>query len=136
MLFRSVEAFTYTFASIGSMSVMIFVALGQLVTQFASTIGQLSGPAGIYQITAEVTQTGQVAYILQLLAMLSVNIGIFNLLPIPGLDGCQVIFAVVEKIIGRDLPTKLKFALQIMGLGLVVLLMVIVTFQDIMRIFG
>lgn len=131
-----VESFQYTFISFGEMSVAIFVALGQLVTKFSQTIGQMSGPAGIYQITAEVTETGQVAYIFSLLAMLSVNIGIFNLMPIPGLDGCQVLFAVVEKIIGRELPEKLKLILQMIGLGLVILLMIIVTYQDILRIMG
>lgn len=131
-----VESFKYTFISFGEMSVAIFIALGQLVTKFAQTIGQLSGPAGIYQITAEVTQTGQLIYILSLWAMLSVNVGIFNLMPIPGLDGCQVLFAVVEKIIGRELPEKLKVVLQLMGLGLVILLMIIVTYQDIMRMIG
>ena len=131
-----VESFKYTFISFYEMSTAIFVALGQLVTQFAQTIGQLSGPAGIYQITAEVTQSGQISYIFSLLAMLSVNVGIFNLMPIPGLDGCQVLFAIVEKIIGRELPEKLKLTLQMIGLGLVILLMIIVTFQDIMRIIG
>ena len=131
-----VEAIQYTFVSLGEMSVAIFSALGQLVTHFSKTVTQLSGPAGIYQITAEVTQTGQIAYVLNLLAMLSVNVGIFNLLPIPGLDGCQVLFALVEKLIGRELPEKLKMTLQLVGLGLVMLLMVFVTFQDIGRIFG
>lgn len=131
-----VEAFQYTFVSFGSMSIAIFKAIGQLVTQFAQTINQLSGPAGIYQITAEVTKTGQIAYIFSLLAMLSVNVGIFNLMPIPGLDGCQVLFAIVEKIIGRELPEKLKVVLQMIGLGLVILLMIIVTYQDLLRIFG
>ena len=118
------------------MSVAIFAALGQLVTKFSETVTQLSGPAGIYQITAQVTETGQIAYVLNLLALLSVNIGIFNLMPIPGLDGCQVLFAIVEKMIGRELPEKLKLTLQMIGLGLVLLLMVFVTYQDILRIFG
>lgn len=130
------EAFQYTFVSLGQMSVAIFTALGQLITKFTDTVTQLSGPAGIFQITAQVTETGQVAYILNLLAMLSVNVGIFNLLPIPGLDGCQVLFALVEKMIGRELPEKLKLSLQMVGLGLVMLLMIFVTFQDITRIFG
>ncbi|WP_270526320.1 M50 family metallopeptidase [Longibaculum muris] len=130
------EAFQYTFISLKSMSVAIFAALGQLVTKFSETVTQLSGPAGIYQITAQVTETGQIAYVLNLLALLSVNIGIFNLMPIPGLDGCQVLFAIVEKMIGRELPEKLKLTLQMIGLGLVLLLMVFVTYQDILRIFG
>lgn len=96
---------------------------------------QLSGPVGIYQVTSQVTETGQITYILNLLSLLSVNVGIFNLLPIPALDGCQVIFAIVEKIIGRELPEKVKVALQLCGLGLVMLLMIFVTYQDILRIF-
>lgn len=130
------EAFQYTFTSLGQMSVAIFAALGQLVTKFSDTVTQLSGPAGIFQITAQVTETGQISYVLNLLAMLSVNVGIFNLLPIPGLDGCQVLFTLVEKLIGRELPQKLKLALQMVGLGLVMLLMIFVTFQDISRIFS
>lgn len=130
------ESFQYTFVSLGTMSMAIFSALGQLVTKFSQTVTQLSGPAGIYQITAQVTETGQVAYLLNLLALLSVNVGIFNLTPIPGLDGCQVLFALVEKMIGREIPSKLRLGLQMVGLGLVMLLMVFVTYQDISRMFG
>ena len=71
-----------------------------------------------------------------LLSLLSTNIGMFNLLPIPGLDGCQVLFAVVEKVIGRELPTKLKYTLQVIGLLLVFGLMIFVTVNDISKIFG
>lgn len=129
------EAIQYTFISIGEMSVAIFAALSQLITRFSETVTQLSGPVGIYQVTSQVTKTGQISYILSLLSLLSVNVGIFNLLPIPGLDGCQVVFAVVEKIIGRELPEKVKIALQLCGLGLVMLLMIFVTYQDVLRIF-
>ena len=129
------EAIQYTFISIGEMSMAIFAALSQLLTRFSETVTQLSGPVGIYQVTSQVTETGQITYILNLLSLLSVNVGIFNLLPIPALDGCQVIFAIVEKIIGRELPEKVKVALQLCGLGLVMLLMIFVTYQDILRIF-
>lgn len=130
------EAIQYTVVSFKEMSLAIFSAIGLLVTKFTETVTQLSGPVGIYKITEQVTQTGQIVYVLNLLAMLSINVGIFNLLPIPGLDGCQVIFAIIEKVIGRELPQKIKLALQMMGLGLVILLMVFVTFQDISRLFG
>lgn len=130
------ESFKYTFLYIGEMSVAIFSVLGMLVTKFSSTVTQLSGPAGIYQVTSEVVQQGQVAYLFNLLAMLSVNVGIFNLLPIPGLDGCQVLFALIEKAIGKELPHKVKLTLQLIGLGLVLFLMVFVTYQDFSRIFS
>lgn len=67
--------------------------------------------------------------------MLGINIGVFNLLPIPGLDGSQVLFAVVEKAIGRDIPVKFRYALQLAGLALVFGLMIIVTVNDITRLF-
>ncbi|WRK54861.1 site-2 protease family protein [Coprobacillaceae bacterium CR2/5/TPMF4] len=63
--------------------------------------------------------------------MISTNVGIFNLLPIPGLDGCQVIFALVEKMIGRELPLKLRYALQLAGLALVFALLIYVTINDV-----
>lgn len=131
-----VEGFRYTGMDVAYMSTAIFDALKQLVTNFAGTVGQLSGPAGIYSVTAEVTESGSIVNLMRLLGMLSINIGIFNLMPIPGLDGCQVLFTVVERIIGRELPQKLKLALQLGGLALVMLLMIYVTFQDLIKIWG
>ena len=68
------------------------------------------------------------------MALLSVNIGIFNLLRIPGLDGAQTLFAIIEGIIHRELPLNVKYTLQIIGLSLILLLMVIVTYQDITKL--
>ena len=64
-----------------------------------------------------------------------VNIGIFNLLPIPGLDGYQAILSLIEGIIHREVPVKVKYALQVLGLALVFGLMIAVTYQDILRLF-
>lgn len=130
------EAVNYGLDQFKTMALLIFTTLGKLITDSANTIGQLSGPAGIYNVTSEITQTGSISQLLILLSLLSTNIGMFNLLPIPGLDGCQVIFAVVEKIIGRELPIKFKYALQIMGLLLVFGLMIFVTINDISKIFS
>lgn len=131
-----IESFEYTFNDVKVMSTSIFDALKQLVINFSDTVGQLSGPAGIYTVTAEVTETGNIFYIFRLIGLLSINIGIFNLLPIPGLDGCQVLFTVVERIIGRELPLNLKMVLQMAGLILVFGLMIFVTYQDLMKIWG
>ncbi len=130
------EAVNYGLDQFKTMALLIFTTLGKLITDSANTISQLSGPAGIYNVTSEITQTGSISQLLILLSLLSTNIGMFNLLPIPGLDGCQVIFAVVEKIIGRELPIKLKYVLQIMGLLLVFGLMIFVTINDISKIFS
>lgn len=130
------EAVKYGSSQFKEMSLMIFTTLGKLITDSGNTLGQLSGPVGIYTVTAQVTQSGSLSYPLLLVAMLSVNIGIFNLLPIPGLDGSQVLFAVVEKIARREIPIKVKYALQLAGLALVFGLMIYVTVNDISKLFG
>ena len=84
------EAVNYAFDQFKTLSLLIFTTLGQLFTDTTNTIGQLSGPAGIYSTTAQITATGSISQLLIFLALISTNVGIFNLLPIPGLDGCQV----------------------------------------------
>jgi len=129
------ESVTYASKDFVEMSTLVFTSLGKLVTDTKNTVSQLSGPAGIYQVTAEVTQTGNVANVLMLVALLSINIGVFNLMPIPGLDGSQIIFAVVEKIMGRPIPAKIRYYLQLGGLILMFGLMIVVTFNDILKLF-
>ena len=116
-------------------ALLIFTTLGKLITDLTHTVSQLSGPVGIYTVTAQVTQSGSISTLLSLTALLSTNIGMFNLLPIPGLDGSQLLFALVEKIIRREIPTKMKYALQMAGLILVFGLMIFVTINDIGKFF-
>ena len=116
-------------------ALLIFTTLGKLITDMTHTVSQLSGPVGIYTVTAQVTQTGSISTLLSLTALLSTNIGMFNLLPIPGLDGSQVLFALIEKVIRREIPTRIKYALQMAGLILVFGLMIFVTINDIGKFF-
>lgn len=129
------ESVQYALMDIKDMSLMIFDTLKKLVTETKDTVSQLSGPVGIYQVTSEVRQSGSIANMLLLVSMLSVNIGVFNLLPIPGLDGSQILFALVEGAMGREIPTKLRYVLQLMGLALVFGLMIIVMIQDVIKLF-
>lgn len=128
-----VESFQYTCNTIKDMSFMIVDTLKQLITDSKNTISQLAGPVGIYQATAQMTEAKQYSTLIFLVASLSVNIGIFNLLPIPGLDGSQILFALVERIMGREIPTKIRYVIQVAGLVLVFGLMFIVMIQDIIR---
>ena len=116
-------------------ALLIFTTLGKLITDMTHTVSQLSGPVGIYTVTAQVTQTGSISTLLSLTALLSTNLGMFNLLPIPGLDGSQVLFALIEKVIRREIPTRIKYALQMAGLILVFGLMIFVTVNDIGKFF-
>jgi len=128
------EAITYTFETFGAMCLAMVTVLRKLVTNFAGTVSQVSGPVGIYTITAQVTESGDIVNIFYLMALLSANIGVFNLLPIPGLDGFHALFAVIEGVIGREVPEKIKLALQVAGLALILLLMVVITFKDITQL--
>lgn len=130
-----VESIQYGTSYFGRCSMLVFSTLGKLITDSKETVSQLSGPVGIYQVVGEVTKSGQIANIFLLVSMLGINIGIFNLLPIPGLDGSQVLFAIVEKILGHEVPTKFRYALQLAGLALVFGLMIFVTLNDIIKLF-
>ena len=81
------------------------------------------------------TQAGGVRSYLQLAALISVNLGIFNMLPIPGLDGSKLIFLLVEKIRGRRIPPEKESIVVLIGFGLLLLLMALVMYQDIVRLF-
>ncbi len=125
------EAIKYGFNQFVTYAFIIFTTLGKLITDSVHTVGQLSGPAGIYSVTAQVTESGSISSLLSLTALLSTNIGMFNLLPIPGLDGSQVLIALIEKVIHREIPIKVKYVLQLAGLALVFGLMIFVTINDI-----
>ncbi len=116
-------------------TMQIFDTLGKLITNSKETLSQLSGPVGIYDVTAKITESGNISAIFMLFALLGINVGIFNLLPIPGLDGSQVLFTLIEKIIGKEIPIKVRYGLQLAGFGILILLMIIVTFNDLFRIF-
>ena len=71
--------------------------------------------------------------VFSLLALITINIGIFNLLPIPALDGCKLIFLLIEAIFGRAAPQKLQMVVNTAGMVLLLWLMVLVTMQDLTR---
>lgn len=129
---NALEAIKYGFEKTIDSMTMIFDTLGTLLK--GKGYDQLSGPVGIFQVTAQVRQNGIIAT-LNLLALLSVNVGIMNLLPIPILDGGRIVILAIEAIIGRKLNEKLEYAVMIVGLLLIVGLMVFATWNDISRIF-
>ena len=94
----------------------------------------LSGPVGIYNATEEYVALGFSSYML-LIAQLSLNVGILNLLPLPVLDGGQVIVTLVEWIIGKTLNQKVKTVIMTVCWVLLIGLMLFVTWNDIARLF-
>ena len=72
-------------------------------------------------------------YFLYLMAILSINLAIVNLLPFPALDGGRLVFIVIRKITGKMITDRMEGAVNIVGLALLMLLMVYVTWNDIIR---
>lgn len=114
---------------------LIIVAFKDLFVQLVSTgeVGaDVAGPIGIAVLTAEVADLGFV-HILQFTALLSLNLAIINALPFPALDGSRILFILIEKIRRKKMRINTERWVHVIGFGLLMLLMVAVTIQDISR---
>ena len=111
----------------------IFVILGNLVTG-GFTIDSLSGPLGIYKSTEAVAQQG-IFVLMKWGALLSINLGIMNLLPLPALDGGRLLFFLVEFLRGKPVDRQKEGLVHFIGFALLMLLMIVVTWNDIQRFF-
>jgi regulator of sigma E protease len=122
----------YGFQMTSQSMTQIFRAIKNLVQGFS--LNKLGGPVAIYKNTSEVSHMGILA-IVSFMAWLSVNLGMMNLLPIPGLDGGKLLLNAVEAIIRRPVPEKAELAVTLVGVGLLFVLMIAVTGNDILRYF-
>ena len=108
--------------------------LGKMVTGQISS-DNLSGPVGIAKDAGTVAKRGIIAT-LSFMAIISISLGILNLLPIPVLDGGQILFVCIETVIRRPLPEKIQMAFQQIGVTALLFLMVFALYNDLARIFG
>ena len=97
------------------------------------SIKTLGGPILIGQMTGQLAEQSW-SYLIPFTAVISINLGILNLLPVPILDGGFIVFLLIELIIGRPLNVKKREFAQKLGIGLLILLMIIVIYNDISRI--
>lgn len=111
---------------------LIFNAVGGLFRHFS--LNKLSGPVGIYSQTAKVSAMG-FDYILAFLGMISINLGIVNLLPIPGLDGGKLLLNLIQLVRGKPISEEHEAVVELIGFGLLLLLIIAVTGNDIYRYF-
>ncbi|WEV38070.1 RIP metalloprotease RseP [Lactobacillus sp. ESL0680] len=111
---------------------MIFNAVGGLFRHFS--LNKLSGPVGIYSETSQVSKMG-FSYILAFLAMISINLGIVNLIPIPGLDGGKFLLNIIEIIRRKPISEDHEAIVELIGFGLLLVLIIAVTGNDIYRYF-
>ena len=121
----------------GKKTVSIFkqmaVTVGYLFTGGIS-ISQLSGPVGIFSVVGD-QSSGGLMNILYLVAFLSINVGFINLLPLPAFDGGHILFIIIEKIKGSPVKPETENMIHTIGLFLLMLLMIVITFNDILRLF-
>ncbi|MFH1472896.1 MAG: site-2 protease family protein [bacterium] len=119
------------------LTVMMVVALGNIVLQIfsgQSVLANLTGPVGLVGLVGQVAHLGFV-YILSFTALISINLAIINLLPFPALDGGRLLFVIIESISRRKIPAKAANILNTVGFALLLLLMILVTVQDVRNIF-
>ncbi|MCR5067870.1 MAG: RIP metalloprotease RseP [Erysipelotrichaceae bacterium] len=119
----------YTFEIIGMTAKSIVLLLtGQIGTE------SISGTIGIYSYTQEAVQYGFISY-LSLVGSISVSLGIMNLIPIPVFDGGRIVLTVIEMIVGHRLSKKVEQAVLTVGLVIIALLFILVTYNDIIKLF-
>lgn len=112
---------------------LIFAVLGHMFTHGFS-LNDLGGPVAIYAGTSQATALG-VNGVLNFLALLSINLGIVNLLPIPALDGGKLLLNIIEAVIRRPIQEKAEGIVTMLGFMILLVLMILVTWNDIQRYF-
>jgi len=117
------------------LTLLTLKALGLMLTGKLSMKESVTGPLGIFFITSKAAKLGIIAF-MHLVATLSISLGIFNLLPLPILDGGHVMFLAIEKIRGKVLSVKAERVITQIGFSIIVSLAVLVTVNDIIRLFG
>ena len=128
-----IPSIKYAFNRVGVLFRQMVITLKGLFTGGIS-VKQLSGPIGIYNVVGQTAKNG-FANVLYLIALLSVNVGFINLLPFPAFDGGRVLFLIIEKIKGSPVKPEVENKVHTVGFVLLMILMVYVTFNDVIRTF-
>lgn len=128
-----IQAIPYAGEQVYSWTAAILNALGNLITgQFK--LDDLSGPVGIYKYTETVATYG-IFTLMSWAGMLSINLGLMNLLPLPALDGGRLLFFILEALRGKPINREKEGMVHFVGIVLLMILMVVVTWNDIQKFF-
>ena len=127
------SSFKYAFSKFFSTVEQMFFTVWYLITGNLS-LKLLSGPVGIFSIVGTAAESGFLS-VLSLLALISINVGFINLLPIPAFDGGHILFLIIEKIKGSKVNPKIENTIHYVFFILLMGLMLYITFNDIVRIF-
>lgn len=127
------NVFVQTFKESVSYARMVFLSVHDLLTGRYG-LSDLSGPVGAVSVVSDAVKTS-VYSMLRIMALLTINVGLFNLFPIPALDGWRFFVLLAEGITRKKLPAKAEYIINAVGLVLLLGLMCVVTFSDITRLF-
>lgn len=128
-----VEGIVYGFSRTAEMTGLTLQVVGKMITTAISP-ENLGGPIAIAQLAGKTAEMGLVPFV-TILALLSVNLAVLNLLPVPVLDGGHLLYLGLEKVRGRPLSPEMMERTQIVGMALIVLLMIFAFYNDLMRLF-
>ncbi|MFC1711302.1 RIP metalloprotease [Patescibacteria group bacterium] len=118
-----------------SWGLMIFLGLGYSIKQiFLGVAPEVAGPIGIYQLTTTAAKQG-ILELIQFVGILSVNLAVINMLPIPAFDGGHLVFLLFGDFLGKKRKDKVEHGINIAGFVIIISLMVLLTANDLIRIF-
>lgn len=118
---------------LGAMIVAFYIIIKDLIFSHQAPT-QIAGPVGIYKIAATASELG-IVYLIQLMAILNINLAIINFLPIPALDGGRLVFIIMEKIRGKKVSTHIENLIHTAGFLVIIGLIILVTISDIKQFF-
>ena len=127
-----VSMFVGGFTTAADSALRILSALKNLI--FQPDLNKLGGPVAIFKASSDAAKNG-IENVLYFLAVISINIGIFNLIPIPALDGGKIVLNILEAIRRKPLKQEIETYVTLAGVIIMVVLMIAVTWNDIMRLF-
>lgn len=131
--FRSIYDGFSTALSLMWFVVLSFYSLVKGLIFGAPVLGSVVGPVGIFGMAEQVGQLGLI-YVVQLIALISLNLAVMNVLPFPALDGGRLFFLFLEKVSGRPLPRRFERSANTIGFIVLFLLMIVITAQDVGRL--
>ena len=104
------------------------------IFSFSAVLSQVSGPIGIAGAVGNASSQG-LASLLTITALISINLALINILPVPALDGGRLLFVLIESITRRPIRPSVANAMNTVGFGLLILLMLVVTANDVLKLF-
>ncbi|HEY4503747.1 MAG TPA: RIP metalloprotease RseP [Candidatus Paceibacterota bacterium] len=128
-----IESARFTLHMIKSVTVGIYdLIIGMF--NGVSKLSSVTGPIGIAEMIGDASNLG-FTYLMMFTALISINLGVLNLVPFPALDGGRILFVMIEAIIRRPIKPIVANSINAVGFGLLILLMIVVTYKDIVKLF-